>query len=208
MKASPSVGSAKTAEAKSPPAALTMPAMESHSPSSPALADSSRDEARMSFGASSEMALEKKESSRVARKEMLDASTDGKKDAAAGSSMAKSKALVVETPSRSAGGYASALSESAPYAYSSCDEARRMAEAGRLKDAEEAQRACLAEKQTAAVQEKGFVFLAELLDRQGRFADADAVIRDVESQFPRSRQLDAYRQQRSQVQQLQVPVRR
>ena len=52
----------------------------------------------------------------------------------------------------------------------------------------------------APSREKGLVFLAELLDRQGRFAEADAVIAEVDRQYPQSRPLDLYRQQRPMVQ--------
>ena len=70
----------------------------------------------------------------------------------------------------------------------------------RWREAESAQRACLARDPSAPAQEKGLVFLAELLDRQARFADADAVIAEVDRQFPQSRALDLYRQQRPMVQ--------
>lgn len=83
---------------------------------------------------------------------------------------------------------------------SPCELARALAERERIRDAEEAQRACLAGDLDAPSQEKGLVFLAELLDRQGRFADADTVIADVDRQFPQSRPLDLYRQQRPMVQ--------
>jgi hypothetical protein len=83
---------------------------------------------------------------------------------------------------------------------SPCELARALAERERIRDAEEAQRACLAGDLDAPSLEKGLVFLAELLDRQGRFADADAVIADVDRQFPQSRPLDLYRQQRPMVQ--------
>ena len=83
---------------------------------------------------------------------------------------------------------------------SPCELARTLADQGRLRDAEVAQRACLAQDRSAPAQEKGLVFLAELLDRQERFAEADAVIADVDRQFPQSRPLDLYRQQRPLVQ--------
>ena len=91
---------------------------------------------------------------------------------------------------------------------SRCEEARSLASRGRFKEAEAAQRACLAADASPPAQESGLVFLAELLDRQERFADADAVIDDVDRQFPRSRPLDLYRQQRPLVQKrpLEVPV--
>jgi anti-sigma factor RsiW len=93
---------------------------------------------------------------------------------------------------------------------SPCELARTLAGQGRLRDAEAAQRACLAQDRSAPAQEKGLVFLAELLDRQVRFAEADAVIAEVYRQFPQSRPLDLYRQQRPIVQKqpAAVPVTR
>ena len=81
-----------------------------------------------------------------------------------------------------------------------CGMARELAEGGRIREAEVAQRACLARDLDAPSREKGLVFLAELLDRQARFAEADAVIADVDRRFPQSRPLDLYRQQRPMVQ--------
>ncbi|HEY5460113.1 MAG TPA: hypothetical protein VIJ89_00060, partial [Deferrimonas sp.] len=80
----------------------------------------------------------------------------------------------------------------------------------RFREAEAAQRACLAGDLDAPTREKGLVFLAELLDRQARFADADAVIAEVDRQYPQSRPLDLYRQRRSMVQKqpAAVPVTR
>jgi hypothetical protein len=88
--------------------------------------------------------------------------------------------------------------------------ARTLAGQGRMRDAEAAQRACLAQDRSAPAQEKGLVFLAELLDRQVRFAEADAVIAEVDRRFPQSRPLDLYRQQRPMVQKqpATVPVTR
>ena len=83
---------------------------------------------------------------------------------------------------------------------SPCERARTLAARERWREAEAAQRACLAQDRSAPDQEKGLVFLAELLDRQERFADADDVITEVDRQFPRSRPLDLYRQQRPTVQ--------
>jgi hypothetical protein len=79
-----------------------------------------------------------------------------------------------------------------------------------LKEAEAAQRECLAQDPSPPTQEKGLIFLAELLDRQARFADADAVLTEVHRQFPKSLPLDLYRQQRPMVQKQQktVPVTR
>jgi hypothetical protein len=70
----------------------------------------------------------------------------------------------------------------------------------RWREAESAQRSCLARDPSSPAQEKGLVFLAELLDRQTRFADADAVIAEVDRIYPQSRPLDLYRQQRPMVQ--------
>ena len=81
-----------------------------------------------------------------------------------------------------------------------CERARTLAEQERFREAEDAQRACLAGDLDAPSREKGLVFLAELLDRQARFADADAVIAEVDRRFPQSRPLDLYRQQRPMVQ--------
>jgi len=83
---------------------------------------------------------------------------------------------------------------------SPCERARALAEREQIREAEAAQRACLAGDLDAPSREKGLVFLAELLDRQERFADADAVIADVDRRFPQSRPLDLYRQQRPMVQ--------
>jgi hypothetical protein len=81
-----------------------------------------------------------------------------------------------------------------------CGPARELAAQGRLKEAESAQRACLARDGSGAAQERGMVFLAELLDRQGRFEQADAVIATVRERFPGSRPLAAYERGRSKVQ--------
>jgi hypothetical protein len=93
---------------------------------------------------------------------------------------------------------------------SPCELARALAERERFREAEAAQRACLAQNPSARAQEKGLVFLAELLDRQARFAEADAVITDVDRRFPQSRPLELYRQQRPMVQRqpTAVPVTR
>ena len=84
--------------------------------------------------------------------------------------------------------------------------ARTLAAQERLREAETAQRECLAQDPSAPTQEKGLIFLAELLDRQSRFAEADAVITEVHRQFPQSRPLDLYRQQRPMVQKQQMPA--
>jgi len=93
---------------------------------------------------------------------------------------------------------------------SPCELARALAERERFREAEAAQRACLAQNPSAKAQERGLVFLAELLDRQARFAEADAVITDVDRQFPQSRPLELYRRQRPTVQRqpTAVPVTR
>ena len=95
----------------------------------------------------------------------------------------------------------SPLASAPSYAAPPCELARTLAARKRWKEAEAAQRACLAQDRSAPAQEKGLVFLAELLDRQERFADADVVIKEVDRQFPKSRPLDLYRQQRPMVQQ-------
>lgn len=92
-------------------------------------------------------------------------------------------------------GAAKAKSASSP-----CELARALAERERFREAESAQRACLTGDRNTPSREKGLVFLAELLDRQGRFTDADAVIADVDRQYPQSRPLELYRQQRPMVQ--------
>jgi hypothetical protein len=104
----------------------------------------------------------------------------------------------------------SPLASAPSRAASTCEPARTLATQGRLRDAEAAQRACLEKDRSAPAQEKGLVFLAELLDRQARFADADAVIKEVHRQFPESRPLDLYRRQRPMVQKqpMAVPVGR
>lgn len=94
----------------------------------------------------------------------------------------------------------SPLASAPSRAASPCELARTLAARERWREAEAAQRACLAQDRSAPAQEKGLVFLAELLDRQARFAEADAVITEVDRQFPQSRPLDFYRQQRPMVQ--------
>jgi hypothetical protein len=108
---------------------------------------------------------------------------------------------------RSEAGPASLASAPAPApAASPCELARTLAARERWKAAEDSQRACLAGDPDAPAREKGLVFLAELLDRQARFAEADAVIAEVDRTFPQSRPLDLYRQQRPMVQKQPVPV--
>jgi hypothetical protein len=97
-----------------------------------------------------------------------------------------------------------------PSTGSPCERARALAERERIREAEAAQRACLAQDPSAPAQEKGLVFLAELLDRQARFSEADAVIAEVDRLFPQSRPLALYRRQRPMVQKepMAVPVSR
>lgn len=111
-----------------------------------------------------------------------------KAESASGMRMAKDRSA--EAPS----------AESLGKTRSPCEQARALAARKRWREAEAAQRACLAQDRTAPAQEKGLVFLAELLDRQERFAEADAVITEVGRQFPQSRPLDLYRQQRPMMQ--------
>lgn len=91
---------------------------------------------------------------------------------------------------------------------SPCESARSLALEGRLKEAEAAQRACLARHLPPASRGSGLVFLAELLDRQSRFAEADEVLRDAQRRYPESRPLDDYLRVRTQVQNRQLPVDR
>lgn len=79
---------------------------------------------------------------------------------------------------------------------SPCELARTLAERKRFREAEDAQRACLAEDLPEPYREKGLVFLAELLDRQGRVSEADAVIAEIRRQFPESLPLDLYLRRR------------
>ncbi len=83
---------------------------------------------------------------------------------------------------------------------SHCEIARTLAERERFREAEVAQRACLAGDLQKPEREKGLVFLAELLDRQARFTEADAVLAEVERLYPQSLPLGLYRQQRPMVQ--------
>jgi len=94
----------------------------------------------------------------------------------------------------------SSLASAPSHDASPCERARALAVQERWREAEAVQRACLSQDPSAPAQEKGLVFLAELLDRQARFAEADALIADVDRQFPQSRPLDLYRQQRPMVQ--------
>ena len=94
----------------------------------------------------------------------------------------------------------SSLASAPSRAASPCERARALAVQERWREAEAVQRACLAQDPSTPAREKGLVFLAELLDRQARFAEADTVIAEVDRQFPQSRPLDLYRQQRPMVQ--------
>jgi hypothetical protein len=89
-----------------------------------------------------------------------------------------------------------------------CEEARSLAGRGRLAEAEAAQRACLSRKISPEARESGMVFLAELLDRQSRFAEADAVIEETRRRFPASRVLDAYLGERPGVRGRRFPAAR
>lgn len=91
---------------------------------------------------------------------------------------------------------------------SPCEEARSLADRGLLEEAESAQRTCLARKNPPEAQERGMVFLAELLDRQSRIAEADSVLEETRRQFPSSRPLDSYLRQRSEVQGRRLPADR
>ena len=138
----------------------------------------------------------------------------GKAESASGMNMAKDQSA--ETPAEVSLGKTRSKAGPSPLASapsrtaSPCELARALAERERFREAEDAQRACLAQDPSAPAQEKGLVFLAELLDRQARFAEADAVITEVDRQFPQSRPLDLYRQQRPMVQKqpMAVPVLR
>jgi tetratricopeptide (TPR) repeat protein len=128
----------------------------------------------------------------------------GKEESASGMNMAKDESA--EAPAEASLGKTQSKEGPSPLASapsrtgSPCELARALAEQERFREAEDAQRACLAQDPSAPAQEKGLVFLAELLDRQARFAEADAVITEVDRQFPQSRPLDLYRQQRPMVQ--------
>jgi hypothetical protein len=89
---------------------------------------------------------------------------------------------------------------------SPCEKVSMLVIQNRLRDAEAAQRECLAHDSSAFTQEKNLIFLAELLDRQARFTEADAVLAEVNRQFPKSRLLDRYHQKRPMVQNQQMPV--
>jgi anti-sigma factor RsiW len=75
---------------------------------------------------------------------------------------------------------------------SRCGTARSLAGRGDLRGAEAAQRSCLARDRSREGQEEGLVFLAELLDRQGRAAEAERVIAEARERFPGSAPLSRY----------------
>ena len=129
---------------------------------------------------------------------MADRQAAGKADSASGMRIAKEAAS--DGHGWPSAGTGRDVPGSAVPAGSPCELARTLAKRERFREAEDAQRACLAGKLPEPAREKGLVFLAELLDRQARFADADAVIAEVDRRFPQSRPLDLYRQQRPMVQ--------
>jgi hypothetical protein len=88
---------------------------------------------------------------------------------------------------------------------SACETARSLAAQGRFKEAEAAVRNCLSEEKSPPAQEGGLVLLAELLDRQHRFAEADSVIESAQVRFPRSRAVQGYQKQRAGVQSGRIP---
>jgi TolA-binding protein len=89
---------------------------------------------------------------------------------------------------------------------SPCEMAQTLAAQERFKEAEAVQRECLAQDPSPTTQERGLIFLAELLDRQARFAEADEVLTEVHRQFPKSLPLTLYRQQRPTVQKRHTPA--
>lgn len=93
-------------------------------------------------------------------------------------------------------------------ASSPCAEARSLAGRGLLGEAEAAQRDCLARENPPEAAEEGMVFLAELLDRQSRFAEADAVLEETRRQYPGGRALAPYLRQRPEVQGRRLPAAR
>jgi anti-sigma factor RsiW len=120
--------------------------------------------------------------------------------------------IASEAPPAMSVGKAGAKEGSSPLASdrtrvsSPCEMARTLAAQERFREAEAAQRECLAQEPSPPTQEKGLIFLAELLDRQARFAEADAVLTEVHRQFPNSLPLTLYRQQRPMVQKQQMPA--
>lgn len=134
-----------------------------------------------------------------------------KAESAARMSIAKEQAAPAAASAAPAGKAAAKAigmqsSPDAARAAAPCEAAEALAARGQYREAEAAQRECLARDPSPPAQERGLVFLAELLDRQARYAEADAVIADVHRQYPKSLRLDQYRQQRPMVQQQRAPV--
>jgi len=142
------------------------------------------------------------------RKKMAEAAAPMAERRVAGEEKSTSGAGLAKGPSEEGGPSPFALAPSR--VDSPCEMARSLTGRERFREAEEAQRACLAGDLDAPSREKGLVFLAELLDRQARFSEADAVIAEVDRRFPQSRPLDLYRQLRPTVQKQPkaVPVNR
>jgi len=134
------------------------------------------------------------------RKAMEGAPAMKREPQAAGMEKSASGMRMAKEPAEGAAPPPASLASAAAASASPCDLARTLAERERIRDAETAQRACLAGDLDAPSREKGLVFLAELLDRQARFSEADAVIAEVEKQYPPSRPLELYLQQRPMVQ--------
>ena len=134
-----------------------------------------------------------------------------KAESASGMRIEKDPFAAEAPPATSVGKARAKADPSPPTSYpagvsSPCEMARTLAAQGRLREAETDQRECLARDPSPPTQEKGLIFLAELLDRQARIAEADAVLTEVHRQFPKSLPLDLYRQQRPMVQKQQLPV--
>jgi hypothetical protein len=134
-----------------------------------------------------------------------------KAETATGMRTEKEKSAAEAPPAISAGearakASPSPLSSNLARASSPCETARTLAAQERFREAEAAQRECLVEDPSPPTQEKGLIFLAELLDRQARFAEADAVLTEVHRKFPNSLPLTLYRQQRPMVQKQQMPA--
>ncbi len=193
--------------AAAPPAAIGAP------PSPPLQAERSR--AASSPPPAS--TVEKAATAEEKQKKMADAAPPAaerpvaaKAESAAGMGIAQdrvAKEAISAAPAGKAVAKASpAPSSAAASAVAPCEAAQALAAQGLYQKAEAAQRECLARDPSPPAQEKGLVFLAELLDRQARYAEADAVIADVHRQFPKSLRLDQYRQQRPMVQQQRPPV--
>lgn len=134
-----------------------------------------------------------------------------KEEAASGLRTEKDQ-IALEAPPATSVGTARAKAGPSPLpspparAPSPCEMARTLSAQERLREAEAAQRECLAQDPAPPTQEKGLIFLAELLDRQARFAEADEVLTEVHRQFPKSLPLTLYRQQRPTVQKQHTPA--